>query len=410
MNTARSASVAGCIRKCFSIRQWNRPVRTKYWPAFGAFVALLAFVSACSSSGSGASAEPAGTTQGGTSNNQCATQAAALAKKALAVPPQNTLYPSGHVDAAQAAGKTYWIILLTADDLEEQAYAKGFVAAATSVGANARIFDGQGSPTTIVQGVDDAIASKAAGVVTVGIATSMVSGPLAAAAAAHIPYVDGYNGVTSGGGFPNGDDGHATPSQTAGGTIQGYYAVNLTGCATHAAIVGSSSSPGNLLQTNANKAAIASLCPATCTSTSVDVQPADVPTQLTSLMQSTLQRNPDINVVITGSDFYVPYILKAESNLNRKVPIVSSGGDDIAGAQSGNGIVAEMLAPPAQDLGWYFFDAMLLAATGQTNFVVTWPYSIVDKATWGTSPDFTKIQPEFDNYQSVFEKLWGVAK
>jgi ribose transport system substrate-binding protein len=269
------------------------------------------------------------------------------------------------------------------------------------------VYDGKGLVPTIVQGVNTAIAAKAAGIVLLNVDTAWVTNQLAAAKAAGIPVIVTNNGslITP---APLGVAAQATPSNITAGKLQADYALYATSCKLNAIFVTSLSAPSAKAITDGAQSEISRLCPTGCKTTVVNVAPADIATDLPGLVESALQRDPSANMIIDGSDTaYVPGIQVAQKALGTKVPIVSNIGSGIP-PESGVPIIADTVSGTNAINGWYYFDAALRVANGQTGVMMQIPTILVDRSTWGTgAPPF--VPPSYADYQKAFEKLWGVS-
>jgi ribose transport system substrate-binding protein len=387
------------------------------------FVVIGLVATACSSgaksastgpsSGSASTAATAATAStastAATASTSCATEAADLVKKALNSSSNDSPFPKTPVSIAGVKGKTYWVVLLSAGIPFLKLFADGVNAAAKASGASTRVADGRGTAEGAAQAINTAITAKADGIITVAIDNSVITQPLAAAAAAHIPVIDGFGGDPTAP-FPSGVVGHSTPSDAVEGTIQADYALNLTSCNTHAILVASLSNPPGRMGHEGEIAELNRLCPTDCTKTVVDVQPADIATKTVTLVQNALRLNPKTNVLLLTADAYTPYVVQAEKALGLHVPIISGSGEEIAVGQTGSGpMVADVAGPPGEVIGWFFYHAMVRAAAGERSFAVEWPWALLDKTNWGTSSVPLDVQPRYKNYQQEFKKLWGLS-
>jgi ABC-type sugar transport system substrate-binding protein len=350
---------------------------------------------------------PKASSSAGSASSDCVKQASTAVQSELKAGGSDP-YPTEKVDASIAKGKTYYLVMLSAQIPAIADMGKGFSAAADAVGAKARLFDGRGTPDGAAQGVNSAIAAKADGIVLVSIDPGLVSQPLADAKAAGIPVVEGFTGDPHKT-LLNGVVGTATPNNIEVGTLQAQYAASITNCHVNAATVASQSSKPSAASTKGVIAELQTLCADTCKTQVVDIAPADIATKLVGLLQTTFQRNPDINVITAASDTYVPYIVQALAAVNRNIPVIGGSGTQIAIGQKGGPMVADVLYPPTIVVGWYFFDSILRGASGKTGFADEFPHALVDKSNWGTNPDPLVLQSRFADYKQKFLALWGSA-
>ncbi|ABH00823.1 ABC sugar transporter, periplasmic substrate binding protein (plasmid) [Rhodococcus jostii RHA1] len=366
--------------------------------------ALLAgaLITACGS-GTDTSSAAGGSPRG---SAECASQSGDLVADQLDAKAQAP-YPTDALDASVVKGKNYWVVLLSAAVPTQADYAKGFQAAAVAAGAQAQVFDGKGTAATVIQGINAAIAAKADGIITVAVDLSQIDQALADAAAAGIPVVDGSNGNPNAP-FPKGNVGHVTLDSAEVGTWQANYALKATGCDTHAVIVGTLSAPTSLAVVDGAKNQIASLCGDDCTTEVVDVRATDLGPKLVGMLQTTLQRNPNTNVILSATNVYDPDIKQALSALGRDIPVVSLQTEGVLAGNSDAGpLIANVVYAPATALGWFYFDGMIKAAAGQTNFAVKIPVAMIDESNWGTDPS-TPQPPRYSGYEAEFAKLWSL--
>jgi ribose transport system substrate-binding protein len=304
-------------------------------------------------------------------------------------------------------GKTYWYIELAASIPADTLGGQGLQAAAAAAGARVQIYDGKGAPATIIQGVNTAIAAKADGIVLFAIDMSTLTDQLKAAKAAGIPVIEtGSGSITEP--FLPGVTAHVTADNTTAGKLQADYALYATQCKLNAMIVSTLSVASSKAIVGANQAEIKRLCPTDCKVTDVDVNAADIATKLPGLVESALQRNPDTNMIIHASDSaYVPGIQVAQNALGTKLPLIGYSGNAIP-PKPDVPIVADTVAGSSVINGWFYFDAAIRAANGQTAVTTEIPTSLVDKTTWGTGkPPW--VSPAFNDYQNTFKQLWGIS-
>ena len=376
-------------------------------PGARTFLLPIVLGIALASAGCGSSSKSSGSPS--SSVNSACDVAAANAAVSKALTDKSNPYPTNSVDGSLAKGKSYWIIPLTTAVPTIVNEVNGYVAAAQAAGAKATIFDGKGSPATVVQGFNSAITAKADGIVLLFIDPVTVQPSLAAAAAAKIPVIDGINGLLSAP-FAAGQTGRSTYDEIKAGTLAADYAVKLKGCDLNAVVVGSAKeSAASLYYSQGVTKELERIC-TNCKLEEIDVAPADIATKLIGLTQTTLQRNPKINLIISASDSaYVPGISAALTALNLTLPIVSFGGQNIQEGQKGGNIKAETISPPGAVVGWYLFDATLRAQSGKTGFATEMPVNLVDSSNWGSDPDVAAILPQYKDYQAKFKALWGIS-
>jgi ribose transport system substrate-binding protein len=372
-------------------------------------VVLLA-ASACSSSGSSASAG-AGSSQSGagtSSGGDCLSQATSLVAQHLATQTQNW-YPTDTPKGAVASGKSFWIIPVTTQIPTLADYAKGFQNAAAALGAKVTIFDGQGTPAGAAQGISNAIAAHADGIVTALIDPKSIVSAVANAKAANVPIIEADSGPPVPPYVP-GVDAAAAQNQTVQGSWQTDYALKATGCKLHALLV---NTPGNIASDSTHggeKAELAKLCPSGCTSYDANVAVQDVATKTTGIVENAVRLHPNINAIIEVADVYQPYVAAALASLGKTIPVVttSSMGDLADSGKVGAGVVADVVYAPALAHGWFYMTAILKLLSGGASVSELYPIGLVDSTNRAANDPSNYATPPYANFEGQFKQLWGV--
>jgi ribose transport system substrate-binding protein len=378
------------------------------------FAIALVAGSACSSGGSAATAgagsgsSPTTTASSASLSVGCVSAATALVTQHLASNSQNW-YPTGSPNAAVAKGKSLWIIPLTTAIPTLADYAKGFQNAATALGAKVTIFDGQGTPAGAAQGIDDAIAAHADGIVTALIDPKSIASAVDNAKAANIPIIEADSGPPVPP-YVSGVEAAVAQNQTAQGSWQVDYGLKMTGCKLHALLV---NTPGNIASDSTyggEKAELAKLCPNACTSYDAGVEVQDVATQTTGIVENAVRLHPDINAIIEVADVYQPYVATALSSLGKKIPVIttSSMGDLANSGPVGAGVAADVVYAPGLAHGWFYMDAVLRLLNGGKSVAELYPIGLVDSSNRAANDPSNYATPPYANYVARFKQLWGV--
>jgi ribose transport system substrate-binding protein len=290
-----------------------------------------------------------------------------------------------------------------------QAIATGFSKAIATVGASPLVLNGEGQVTTITQDFQTAVAEHAIGIVALDISPSIAPAGYAAARAAKIPVVAGSDGDPTH--SPAGVAAQVTQNAAQTGSIQVDYALAKTHCKLHAAYVYTPAAVSTLEAFNGAQAELKKLCPTNCTLDSVAANEATFQTSLSGQVETTLQRNPDINYLLVSTDALVPYTIQgAKAGGGHLPPIVGGQGTTLAAAMAGNGETADLLQAPFTLQGYWEADDIMRAAAGvQTNTYVI-PQRMVDSKNWGTSASDAAQFPDLAGAPAAFEKAWGVKK
>jgi ribose transport system substrate-binding protein len=321
--------------------------------------------------------------------------------------PLDLVVPTESIDVSSLQGKSLWFITVTMNQFSTD-MAAGVQEAADAAGVTTVLYDGQGSANRFTEGMNQAIAQDAGGIVLVGIEPSLISSELAAAEAAGIPVLNTLNSNPDDA-VPDGMFANFTSDFTSDGRTAAEWALNDSGCDLNMVIVKASTVPvWNYLAEGAEQA-VEELCPDTCTTTTLDLDAANIATDLSSKLQTALQKDPDVNYVFVVWDSGVPYAQ----------PVVASSGTN-AKILARDGIAAslEMVAGGTQDLtvatpppgwiGWAATDDVFRAMLGAEPSGLVVPTRLVDADNVGDGSD-ADVSPNYTDYQSEFSKLWGVA-
>lgn len=313
--------------------------------------------------------------------------------------------PSEAVDASSLSGKSVWFISPTQASPYTAAQSKAIEKAAGSVDVDLKIFDGKGSPDLFNQGFSSALAEQADGVILNSIDPGLVNGPLGKARSSDVPVTDvlvGLPGETPAPGIYQ----YLSPDYVAMGKALADYALAKTGCDTNALVVTTSVYPflehvGKGLEDEYRK-----LCP-DCELTVKSVDPTTIGTKLSPLVVNELTRNPKTNYIIAGYTGLIPYIIPAQKQMNKEIPIISTAGTDadFDEIRKGSLQVANVALAPADYVGYQQFDVMLRALAGLEAPTNAIPFQLVDETNIGS--DNSELFPGTEDFEATFEKLWS---
>jgi ribose transport system substrate-binding protein len=312
------------------------------------------------------------------------------------------------LDTSSFAGKKFAVVQLSGKSEVTTGNGNGFEKAMESVGAEVIKFDGKGTPDLIAQGFQSAIGQQVDGIVTDGFDPTMVKSAVADAKAAGIPVVSAH---TAGPDEPllDGVLANIAVDSSRVGTLQADYALADTDCQLQTATFFTTAGPVTVHMADSAEAQIKKLCGSDCSIEKIDVNPATYATSMTGQVQTTVQRSPDMNYIISTVDFWVPYVNQGLKAVGKVLPILGGAqGDGIAAAIEGNGVVAEFLWPPAEVTGWFYADTIMRAVSGKpTNREL--PLQVADESTWGSTTDFDALYPDLVGYEDTFKKAWGAS-
>jgi ribose transport system substrate-binding protein len=303
------------------------------------------------------------------------------------------------------SGKTFAMITLNAKSNLAQAEMAGMKKALALVGANLITFDGKGTPEVIAQAVQSAISQHVAGIVAGGLDPDSVKSSIADAKAAKIPVIAATSHEPDAPLSPDGVVANVAVNGIQEGKIQADYALAKSNCKLHGAVFFCGACLTTVDTATGVAAEIKKLCPTDCSLEKVDFNVATYATTLAGQVQTTLQRSPDINYLISTGDLFVPYILQAQKAIGSNAPIVSALGDGLDAAIHGNGQVADLQWPSGEVVGFYFADAVMRAATGHpVNEEI--PFRLLDSSNWGTSGDDSVQYPDQAKWEDAFKTAW----
>ncbi len=386
-----------------------------------AFVAVAVALAACGSSSSSSSSataassasstNAAATSSSGGSASACVQQATALVSKQKAPMPE--ILPAGSLDMGASKGKTVWYISPSQATGYALSVSQGLTAAGKAAGVNITIFDGKGQPTRFTQGVEQAVAQKAGGIILYGINPALVPQGLAQAKTAHIPVVSVLTGT------PAPSDGTVAEAinedVTGGAKAMADYSASYTQCKVDGATSFDPVYPSLVTEKETIKAELARLCPTTCKVQDHQMSLATMATALAPSVQNLIQRNPTLNTIFATFDQAATYENPAVSSSSSKVKIVGTDGlsPNVDAIRKGSAQIADVSYVPAPYLGWLSLDQVVRAAqakpTGVNGQPITLPTQTFDKDNVGTSDAIPSLFPKYANYQSDFSKLWGVG-
>jgi ribose transport system substrate-binding protein len=368
-------------------------------------VALAVTAGACGSSSSSESSGGGDAAQAPKAAGQCVQQArdavnAARQPLELSVPEKAFDMPKGG---------TIWFISPTQATGYAQRVSKAVQAAATAAGMKAEIFDGKAQPDRFNQGIEQAIASKAAGIVTYAINPAVVPTALQKAKAAGIPVIAAATGV------PNPTDGTVAETVSVDlnkeGQLMAQYAAATSDCKVNAAVTFDPNQKALTTQVAAVKSELSKLCPDTCSVQEHEMSLATMATQLGSSIQSLLQRQQKIDTVISTFDTAAFYMAPAIAQTGRKVNLIATNGlpENLDMVRQGKQ-AADVSYPPPEYTGWLLTDQLGRAIAGEPTENSELPMQLFDKSNIPASNDFEILWPGLADYQAAFKAKWTATQ
>lgn len=370
------------------------------------FVALLltlgTLVSACG--------ENEGSAPGsGTVDDSKVAEAAAAVQSASG--PLQYVPVAKDLDVAPANGKDVWVIVPTLAIPLMSYLVDTSKPMLDDYGVDLHVVDGNGDVNQYNKGVQSAIAAGA-DVILLCVDAKLVAASVADAKDANIPVVAGFDGYP---GMPVETDGVVADVgwdyRMPGTLLADWFVADSQGMG-HALLLTSNDYVASVLIQKAFESEVDRLCPDTCEVTAQDSTVSQWQSRLQTLTQTSLQRDPAVNYVVTPFDAMTSFVLPG---------INQAGADDRVKVGSFNASPAVMQqlqdpgSPMAVDVGnsneWAVgavVDTLLRVMTGNTETVdYKIPFRIFDRRNTAGMDLRTENESWFgDQYLPYFRKVW----
>lgn len=318
--------------------------------------------------------------------------------------PTRLIAPATPLDLAALKGRTIWYVAVTFNQFSSD-WVAGLQEAADRAGVRIVTFDGQGSASRFNEGITQAVAQGAAGIIVAAIDPAVISASLAEAKAAGIPVMNGFNADPRTA-VPNGMFGNFTSDFTADGATGAKWALLDSGCKARMVLITSSSVAVWQNMANGARDAFARYC-RECSLKVLDIDIANIATNLGSQLQAALQQDPGVNYIFSTGDSLVPFVSPIVSTANSQAKVL--GRDGLAAsigmikARSGQDMTLAM--PDFKWLGWLAFDDLARAILKQPRTGYTIPARIID-ATNIADGSQARLFPAYVGYQAAFINAW----
>lgn len=361
--------------------------------------ALVALALTGCASGGGNEAPEAG---GGSSDCIAAVQPAVDA----GLEPSPLVAPTESLDLAALAGKNIWYITNSHNQFSTE-MAGGVEEAGEAAGVKITVFDGQNSTSRYSEGINQAVAQGADGIILMAIQPAVVAEDLKAAEAAGVQVLSTLNGDPDEPVEP-GTFGNFTADYTSDGRLMAQWVLADSGCTASSVVI--QSSPVHVwdLATKGFEAATEEYCPDDCSVEVIDLDPANIANDLGNQLQTKLQTNPDIDYVIPVWDSAIPLVAPVVATAGRPITVFAHDGiteslELIAAGQDQHGTLA--MAPSAW-IGWAAFDEVARAILGEPSPGYVIPTRLVTPDNVG-SGSLADVSPEYVDFQQAFIEAWG---
>jgi ribose transport system substrate-binding protein len=326
--------------------------------------------------------------------------------------------PGPELDASQAKGRTVAVIAI---DLRVPALTEvtdHIRKVGEKIGVSTTVFDGQGNPTQVNQGMSRAIGDHVDAIISVGLPVQIIADQIAAAKNAGIPVVDVVNtppkaDVPGQGSDPNVFGNVAPDSQLVGQLLAATAIVATNGKANVAVM--------NTSELTASPVLVGGITDTldrcdTCVYTETDTALVDWATGLPGQAASVVRSNPKVNFMLPMYDGMALFATTGvrQAGATGKVQMASFNGTAAALDLVAQGDI--MVADPAQDNEWAAWAAMDQALRGMLDMqpanpilpiryvgtddlhgVDTSSQAAVNEALFGTG------------FRDGYLKLWGLS-
>jgi ABC-type sugar transport system substrate-binding protein len=357
----------------------------------------FAFTACASESGGGGSSA---------SGDPAAAQCVSTVEKAVdeARAPLPLIVPDKPLDLAKVEGKSLWVINVLTNQFITDAN-KGFEAAAKAAGADVTIFDGQGTANGWNEGIQQAIAQKADAIALFGIDSEIVSESVQEAIDDGIPVMEAlavnydterkldlFTTVSA--------DYYADAAAMANWTLAD------SKCTANTYVIYSTALPIWVDMLHGALDTYKENCP-TCVISDVNVDLANVATELPRVTQTKLTQSPDTEYLLATWDSAVPFIESAAAQVKADAKILARDGIDAALEEVRTDGMQKVTqaAPPPQWIAWVVIDDMLRSISDEQPNGIIVPTRLIDKTNVGK--DFADVMPEYVDFEAAFEKAWG---
>lgn len=318
--------------------------------------------------------------------------------------------PPSRVNMANLRGKTLWIVSIDTTPWVQEGV-DGFMQALKAIGAKGKFFDSKGNITLANQGIDTAIAQKAAGIAIWAIDPRNVSAKLLKAQAAGIPVID-INAATVSARSANptqfGIFGHVGTDWDQVGTWFADYMLAKTNCKLNALVLSIKTLPFVVTAQKATQREIAKRCPS-CKARVIYIDLAKLATSLGPQVQTAVNADPGINYIDALVDVFAQLIEPALLQAGKKIPMISHDGarPTFKNIRSGGLSAATITTAYPSYWGWAFVDQLGRAINKQKPARWSLRNRIIDKTNIGKND--AQLFPKYANLEKGFLKGWGVT-
>jgi ribose transport system substrate-binding protein len=266
--------------------------------------------------------------------------------------------------------------------------------AAGSLGWSADVVNGKGDPTVWNSAIQNAVASRADGIVLMAISPELVKDGIAKAKAAGIPVAAALVGPKA--------DALAVPDAQDGGQSMAAYLTQVSGGKANILVL----SDAEFALTDARNKAMTSALGQSCLGCkvkTVEFTFATMPTKLPGQIASTLQADPAIDYVVAPFDAAATFVRQGIQQGGGKAKLASFEGDPPTLKTIGDGVQIADLATPNVWVGWQSVDNIARILLKQPVADAPLPTRLFTTENKGDAADW---DGDFD-FKSKYKHLWG---
>lgn len=373
---------------------------------FTASLAMLAGLALCAACATSPSTTTPGTSATGSSAGQ--QQAKAKIDAASAAP---TFTPGPAFNMGSLKGKKITVLTSTLAVPFVANIAKAVQEAGGVVGWQVTVVDGKGSITEWSRVMQQAVAQKVDGVITVGASPAEMQPAVAAAKAAGIPVVDTLTADQDKDPLIPGTFAHTSISFYNSGALQADYVIANGSPTAHVLIFGDNEFPGEVTRVQGMQDEFAKLCPG-CKVTFQDTQVAKLATDLGQTAVTLLRRDPTIEWVLPTYDAQALYIVPAAkaAGLASKIKVVGSDAvsNNLQMVQKNDVQVADVGEPNAWS-GWAAVDMMGRALTNGAPVAPNIPLRVFTSANLAGLDPTNEDQLFGGGFRAGYKTVWGLS-
>jgi ribose transport system substrate-binding protein len=385
---------------------WTHHTRPVHRAGLVAAAAVIAVGTLAGCSHIGADAETTSSGSADRSANQKEAQ-----QRVDAATEKPTFTANSGIDMKSLAGKNVTILTSTNAVPFVANIAKGAAEAAGVAGWTTTTVDGKGSVTEWSRVVNQAVAQKVDGIITVGASPSQFKPAVAAAKAAGIPLVDVLTADQDKDPLIDGTFSHVSISFYDSGRLQADYAIANGKPDDHILILGDNEFPGEVTRVQGMKDEFAKLCPK-CTVTVQDTQVANLGTTLQSTTQNALRRDPKTAWILPTYDAQGLYVVAGVKAAGAAAKTKVVGSDAVSNnldlVAKGDVQVADVGEPDIQS-GWAGVDMLARAMLKQEPVKPNIPLRMFTKDNL-QGVDTSDTSALFgDDYVAGYKKVWGLG-